>query len=166
MNITKENIISELNHYGSDVVVNKKKTKELIGVFKIISLADLKDCKLNGIQRKYVESKKKKYFKDINKLIDKLIQDKNTRQAIIQFNTNSKLPECISSIQYIIRNNKLTICMCSRSMDIKSKYEQDLTLAYDIAKLIISKMKRLEIDYMRLFVGSMHFYIKNDYKNV
>ena len=160
MNITKENIISELNHYGNNVIINNRKTKEIIGVFKIISIADLQSCRLNKVQRKYVEEKKRKYSKDIDELISKLIKNNNTRQAIIQFDTKSKLPECISSIQYIVRNNKLTICMCSRSMDIKSKYEQDITIAYNIAKLIISKIKRLEIDYMRLFVGSMHFYVK------
>ena len=143
-------LIHLLKKSGCDVIVNNKKTKELIDYsFNVYNF----DYKLNFNELLYVRKKLKKYNKQILIAVKKLKNDKFSRQAVIQFNVYNNLPECLIQIQLLIRKDKLYVIVTSRSLDVKTKLFQDIEIARQIANMF-----GFQYEYIKFNVGSLHYY--------
>jgi len=141
---------------GRICVIRKQLTKEVCNYS--FNVTDF-NYKLNKSQYEYVRRKLLKYKKDINQCIKKLVDDNYSRQGVIAFDINSNKPNCVMSLQYLIRNNKIYCIATSRSLDIENKLLQDI----EISRKIGEKIKEATgYDfYMTTFnVGSLHFYLK------
>ncbi len=105
----------------------------------------------------------------INKIIDMLKLDKDSRRAVIPiynyldvFKDSKDIP-CTVCQQFFIRNNKLNMCVYMRSNDIY------LGLPYDVFNFTMEQeyiANCLDVDvgsYIHM-VGSMHYYLKNKEK--
>lgn len=101
-------------------------------------------------------------------VIDKLTEDKETRQALINFNQpKHKSKEvkdfvCTISQQFFIRDNKLLSIVNVRSNDIIYGWSYDLPFFCFIQKIIYMKMLKiypnLELGSMFQNIASMHIY--------
>jgi len=152
----KTKLINYINKNGKIVIVRELKTKEVLNCsFKVKEF----DYKLNEEQEKYVKDKLEEYEENIVYAIDSLINDLNSRQSFIQFKILQELPNCVVSIQFIIRNSKLYIIVTSRSLDVKTKLECDIEIAKRISNKICKKFG-IELNEILFNVCSMHYYIK------
>ncbi len=146
-------LIHHIETYGKTVNVNGQLTKECIDLsFNIIDF----DYILSIEEDTYVKNKLEKYQKQILYALNKLILDKNTRQAVIQFNATDKLPECITQYQFLIRRGKFITIVTSRSLDVKNKLCQDIEIAKRISDMLNTDKFPVTITF---HVGSCHFYL-------
>jgi thymidylate synthase len=99
----------------------------------------------------------------LSKLIDKLKQDKNTRQAVLTFydgkeisNYNNDTP-CTLSIHFQIINNQLCMTVNMRSNDLWFGFCND---QYCFSKLqeIVAKSVGIEIGWYYHFASNLHVY--------
>lgn len=147
----KEQLILKLIKHGKEIIVRGMKTKEICDYsFKITKF----DYSLSNTEKKYVDRKLKKYEKEIDKALLKIIKDTNTRQSVIQFSIDGNKPECINQIQILKRNRELIVILTSRSMDVTKVY-QDIEIGKKIAEIL-----EIELNYIRCNIGSLHLYLK------
>lgn len=155
MNLQKK-LIKQIDYLGKIVKVRGMKTKEIICHTFIV---DDYYYELNKIEKEYVRRKLITYKKQINKVLRILEIDTHSRQAVIQFNTNSSKPNCVLSIQFLIRGNQLIVLVTSRSLDVKNKLYTDIEIAKKIAISICDKFN-ITINCMVFNVASLHYYKK------
>jgi len=149
--------ISTLGEYA---LVRDMMTKEVIGfsftvfpeqAFTAIAFID-------NEQKQYIKQKMKEVDKDLKDAIKKLKKDLHSRQAAIALSLKGEKPNCLATIQFLIRDTKLVVIVNSRSLDVQNKLYQDIEfvrrLAYRVCKQFNIKLK-----YIRFFVGSMHYYV-------
>lgn len=96
---------------------------------------------------------------DIIKAITQKIQGNlETRNAVLTFipYSDNKIP-CISTIQFLVRNNTLNIFYTARSQDIYKKFPLD---AFCIANmgLRVAKNLNLKLGYVKANIISAHIY--------
>lgn len=107
-------------------------------------------------------------FQLINDPIDSIVhllnKNKTTRKAILTFTPydTDKVP-CITSIQFLIRDNQLNIIYNSRGEDIYNKFPSDVMCVIEYGKKIANKLK-IEIGPITANIASAHIYMK-DVKN-
>lgn len=104
-------------------------------------------------------------------VIDNLTQDKDSRQAVINFNQpkhkypNNKDMTCTISIQYLIRENKLISITTMRSNDLIYGLCYDLPFFSLIQQLVYYLLlpiyPNLHLGYMLHIPGSLHVYEKH-----
>lgn len=106
---------------------------------------------------------KKFGFDQINKIIDLLKKDPNSRRAIININTpNEKVivtkdEPCTIALQFMIRDGKLNCTCMMRSNDIYLGFPYDVAFFTELQKRIADELS-LEYGTYTHFVGSMHVY--------
>lgn len=155
----KKDLLQELLLSGELIVTRSLETVEITGInFTIIPRSE----KLNSEQEQYVTNKIREIDQDLLDCWIKLKRDSSSRQAVIQFTqkTNTlELPNCIVSIQFLVRNNRLEILVFQRSLDIINKLKQDVEFVRRIGKILNKTLniKKIRIKY---FVGSVHYYCK------
>jgi thymidylate synthase len=103
-------------------------------------------------------------------VMKKLIEDKDTRQAVININSyfdkekSTKDFPCTMDLQFIIINNKLNLITHMRSNDVYFGFRNDLYCFTELQKIFAIN---LEMEYGNYFhiVNSMHLY-KEQYDKV
>lgn len=96
---------------------------------------------------------------DIIKATTQKIQGNlETRNAVLTFIPygNNKIP-CISTIQFLIRNNILNIFYTARSQDIYKKFPLDALCIADMG-LAVAKNLNLNLGYIKANIISAHIY--------
>jgi thymidylate synthase len=146
---------NKITAFGKLVTINNKDTIELLNTnFKVTSY----NYKLNNEQIMYVQDKIDMYSKDFAKVIERLNKDLNSRQAVISFDICGSFPNCVVTIQFIIRDFKLYTLVYSRSLDIDNKLYQDIDLARYYSN-VIEKTFKVKLNYIQFYVGSLHYYV-------
>lgn len=148
-------LVNEIELYGQSQIVSGKNTKELINYS--FSVHDF-DYILTDEQRKYVSDKLSDYLDSIMLAINRLKNDINSRQAVIQFDANADMPNCLISIQLLIRNNKLFVIVYSRSLDVTNKLYVDIEIVKRISDMI-EKEFSIKLYSMYFHTGSLHVYV-------
>lgn len=96
---------------------------------------------------------------DIIKAITQKIQGNiETRNAVLTFTPygDNKIP-CISTIQFLVRNNTLNIFYTARSQDIYKKFPLDALCIASIG-LKVAKNLNLNLGYVKANIVSAHIY--------
>lgn len=96
---------------------------------------------------------------DIIKAITQKIQGNlETRNAVLTFIPygDNKIP-CISTIQFLVRNNTLNIFYTARSQDIYKKFPLDALCIADMG-LAVAKNLNLNLGYVKANIISAHIY--------
>ena len=95
--------------------------------------------------------------------VERLQNDQNTRQAIINYNQpihkyeNNKDFVCTLAQQFIVNNNKLDTIVFMRSNDLIYGFSYDVPWFNYLQKLL-SKILQIEVGEYRHFATSMHVY--------
>ena len=105
-------------------------------------------------------------FDQIEKVIELLKKDPDSRRAVINLNTpNAKVIEtkdepCTISLQFMIRSERLNCTAVMRSNDIYLGFPYDVAFFTELQKYIAD---RLMVDYGTYthFAGSLHLYDRN-----
>lgn len=100
----------------------------------------------------------------LDRIIDKLRVDKNTRQAVLSFYDGKEIctysydTPCTNSIHFQIINNKLCMTVNMRSNDIWYGFCND---QYCFSKLqeLIAKELKIEVGWYYHFASNLHLYI-------
>ena len=86
--------------------------------------------KTNGIYGPYDMTKYHDIFDKLDNAIELLSTDNiNTRRAILQFDKE----HCFQYIQFLIRNNKLTVICNMRSCNVNENYKSDIFICSILA---------------------------------
>jgi len=150
-------LVNKINKSGKNVLVRKLKTKELCDV--TISFNKNIKYKLTKKELNYVYRKIFDYKQCINCIINNLKKDLHSRRAVLPFDICNVKPNCLTHIQFLVRNNALISLVYSRSLDVK----KNIYIDYDIVKRISNKIcdeLNLKLKYIKFFVGSLHYYVK------
>jgi hypothetical protein len=133
-----------------EVIVNGRKTHEIIGLCQTYSIDEIDRLSLDKIDETeifdYVEKEKD---------IDEMIKDNSTSRRLVKvYQPQIDKPEkCISLIQILINRNINYLICYLRSSDI-NKYTSDLTFLAKMAK----KIKNCKLIVFR---GSTHEYVED-----
>lgn len=99
----------------------------------------------------------------VKKIIELLSKKPNTRQAVIQLfdaedleKTHLDIP-CTSTLQFIIRENKLNMLTSMRSNDAYIGLAHDI-FCFTMLQEIIARSLNVELGVYKHFVGSLHLY--------
>lgn len=113
---------------------------------------------------------KEKYgFNQIEKIIELLQKDPNTRRAVININVpnknviETKDEPCTICLQFYIRNNKLCCTGIMRSNDVYFGLTYDIVYFTQLQKYIAKKLN-IDTGSYTHFATSMHFYDKDKEK--
>ena len=68
------------------------------------------------------------------------------------------MPNCVTQIQLLIRDNKLITIVTSRSLAVKTKLKCDIETAKRISEIAMRTLN-VDLEYIKFNVGSCHFYI-------
>ena len=105
-------------------------------------------------------------FDQLNKIIDELTENPNTRQAVLDIHSasdNNKLRKsripCSLSYQFLIRNKKLNIIYNMRSSDFYTHFKNDIWLANKMLTYIAGILK-IPVWSLHMNIGSLHIYKK------
>ena len=105
-------------------------------------------------------------FDQWKECVNKLKNDKDTRQAIIHLHTpndkKTKDEVCTLSLQFLIRNNKLNMITTMRSNDIVLGFTYDV-FAFTFMQELMANELGVELGVYCHNVGSMHIYSKEFY---
>lgn len=123
---------------------------------------------LNGAYGPRLFNKENKLFDQLNNTIDLLKKKENTRQAVIQIfdkndlliNDNLDIP-CTCTLQFFIRDNKLILFVTMRSNDVFVGLPHDI-FCFTMLQEIVSKQLGKELGEYHHFIGSCHYYEKNE----
>jgi thymidylate synthase len=151
----QNDLLAILRKHGKTEIVKGKKMKELYGQSFFVTSYDYI---LNKNKMDYVYNKITTYRYNILQVIKKLEKDKQTRQAMLMFNLNGNKPNCIVSIQFMIRKSELHVFVYSRSLDVKKRLLQDIEIVKRMSD-IVSKYFVINTKSIRFFVGNMHYYV-------
>lgn len=123
---------------------------------------------LNGAYGPRLFNKENKIFDQIQNTIDLLKKKPNTRQAVIQiFDKNDLLImdnldiPCTCTLQFFIRDNKLVLFVTMRSNDVFVGLPHDI-FCFTMLQEIIAKQLGRELGEYHHFIGSCHYYEKNE----
>ena len=154
--MTKD-IYEQILRRGLPVTVKGKSTKECVGFDCVIS--DFNHLhSLDKNQRRYVNKKITKYKDKMGKVIKILVRDIYTRQAILMLESDKKLyPECLSSVQFIVREDKLFAIAYFRSVDVLKKLPQDIEIIRRFSELV-ERAIGVDLCLIKIFAGSAHYY--------
>lgn len=98
---------------------------------------------------------------EFDKTIEILRKDPDSRQAVLQIpimiNRGKSDTPCTSSIQFILRNNKLNCTVYMRSNDIWLGFPYDV-FNFTMWQIEIAKKLGVELGWYRHVVGSLHVY--------
>jgi len=158
-NELRQDIFVELASYGKIVKDNRNDCETL----EYINLRYNFDFPV--IDDEYCKEVFKSIKDQFNIVMQILKDDKNTRQSLLTFwNSNTlittkhdELP-CYIVAHFLIRDNKLTTIIYQRSQDIIKKLHRDCALFWYLSK-IISKELKVDIDNIKVTVGSAHIYV-------
>ncbi len=104
-----------------------------------------------------------KYIKDL------LIENPNTRQAVIHIKTADKTPSkdvnCTVCLQFFIRNNKLYLTSYMRSNDLWLGFPYDI-FQFTAMQILMSMELSLELGTYTHIAGSLHLYERNKDANL
>ena len=91
-------------------------------------------------------------------IIKKLSGNMETRNAVLTFIPygNNKIP-CISTIQFLVRNNTLNIFYTARSQDIYKKFPLDAMCIASIG-IEVARNLKLNLGYIQANIVSCHIY--------
>jgi thymidylate synthase len=95
---------------------------------------------------------KKFNFNQLDYVIETLIQDKDSRRAVIVINTpfenqiKSKDIPCTMNLQFIIRNNKLDMFVNMRSNDFNFGLPYDIIYFTLLQEIVYNKLKKIYLD--------------------
>lgn len=108
------------------------------------------------------------YWNQYDYVLEKLIEDKDTRQALIRYNSHEHVYKwnkdfvCTISNQFFIRDNKLQMIVNMRSNDVFYWFQYDLVRFWLLMQSIFIDLKssypELEIWTINYSAGSMHIY--------
>jgi len=108
-------------------------------------------------------------YGDLNDIIDRLKNDKNTRQAFLsiwhpedQSNHNNRIP-CTIGYWFFMENNKLNIKFLIRSCDAIRHYRNDLYMSYRLLQHVCEK-SGLSTGYLSYWIGSFHCFKSDLYE--
>ena len=87
----------------------------------------------------------------------KLLQDRTTRQAVVQFSQAGRKPNCTVSVQFQVRGRSLFVSVFQRSQDI-AMVEKDCE-TYARMACFISKFIEVDSYDVYVCVGNLHKYI-------
>ncbi|MAG47092.1 hypothetical protein CL617_00675 [archaeon] len=152
----KKLIINDIKSKGQEVKVRNMLIKEIIFYSFIVKTFDYE---LPKIEEVYVKQKIEKYRIQLNEVIKILKDDIYSRRAVIQFDMKDKLPECIESLQFLIRNNNLYCFVNQRSLDVENKLYTDIEIAKEFCNEI-EKQLNVKLSYIKFMVNSCHYYLK------
>lgn len=166
INNTKE-IINDVTEFEDITTAEILNTFNLDKTFTMNFEYDVK----NKTEGKYGPYDMKYYHDIFDKLesaIDLLVTDNiNTRRCIIQFDKD----HCFQYIQFLIRDNKLTVICNMRSCNVEDNYKSDIF----ICSILADKLKEIYANKFRttlhqthdiiMNVGSLHAFIKEENKN-
>lgn len=103
-----------------------------------------------------------------NTTINMLKKDPDTRQAIIQIpimpHRGDKDTPCTSSIQFLLRNNKLNCIVYMRSCDLWFGFPNDAT-QFMLWQMRVANALDVELGFYEHHCGSLHVYEENLIKN-
>ena len=154
----QEKILDDINKHGRVVIARGMKTKEILDYKFNVETGDIQ-YKMIPSEMIYVYEKLEKYDYQIFKAIDILQNDINSRQSIVLFNNDDKMPECLVSAHFFIRNKKLICLVTSRSLDVQNKLYTDILIVKKICERI-EKELNVRLSYMSFQVNNCHYYIK------
>lgn len=101
--------------------------------------------------------------------VDKLREDKNSRQAVIHIkdadNKPTKDTPCTVSLQFLIRDNKLYLTTYMRSNDIWLGFPYDV-FSFTCMQIIMAMELGVEVGEYTHIAGSLHLYTRNRKKEV
>lgn len=105
-------------------------------------------------------------FNQIDKIVELLKSDVNSRRAILNINAarenviETHDEQCTIALQLLVRNGKLNMTGIMRSNDLWTGFPYDLYYFIEIQKIIAEKLG-IEIGTYTHFVGSLHIYDRN-----
>lgn len=88
-----------------------------------------------------------------------LLQDRNTRRAIILFSDKYPQPSCLSSIQFLIRNQRLELIANFRSWELVEFARYDLCLLLEMAKEMSRHLSDIPLGNLYINATSAHIVI-------
>lgn len=114
----------------------------------------------------FIEYYKKIEFDQWKDCVNKLKNDKDTRQAIIHLHTpndqKTKDEVCTLTLQFLIRDNKLNMITTMRSNDIILGFTYDV-FAFTFMQELMANELGVDLGFYCHNVGSMHIYTKEFY---
>jgi thymidylate synthase len=96
------------------------------------------------------------WSKGLPKCTVELLKDNFSRRAIIQFLGNAYSPSCLSSLQFLIRNNKLNAIANFRSWELSDFGPYDVLLIKRFTGEMSRHLNNIEIEYLYFNAGSAH----------
>lgn len=104
--------------------------------------------------------------RQIEYIYNLLKKDKDTRQAIININSEvdkheTKDVPCTVSLQFFIRNNKLLLIVYMRSNDLLWGTPYDIS-AFCYIQMCLAYWLGIEVGYYQHFTGSLHYYLERE----
>jgi thymidylate synthase len=154
----QEIILNDIDKHGRIVIVRGMKTKEILDYKFNVDTEDIQ-YKMIPSELIYVYEKLEKYDYQIFKVLEILKNDLNSRQAILLFDIHDKMPECVVSAHFLIRDKKLICLVTSRSLDVKTKLYTDILIVKKICERI-EKELNVQLKYLSFQVNSCHYYTK------
>jgi len=155
----KTSIVSRIVDEGEKISVRGLKTKEIIGTD--FTIRKLLNTRLDHERKRYVDKKITEISPAFTKALQKLSEDKNSRESVFTLSldhSENELPNCLVLYQVLIRKKKAIVLVYSRSLDVKNKLEQDIELSQYIARETM-RATNSSFGYIKFFVGSIHIYI-------
>lgn len=101
-----------------------------------------------------------KYWRaGVDKCVAELKRDLSSRRAIIYFGYAETVPSCLTSIQFLIRNDKLDVIANFRSWELSTFAAYDLCMLTTLAT-VVSNSVTIELNDLSVNVGSAHIIVK------
>lgn len=148
-----KNYIIENGKYNSS-----HKTYEVMNHSFVVFLSDIKEEDLDLDHITYATKKVDDYVDGIDLLVKRLCQDYQSRQAVVSFEIESDLPNCMLSVQVQVRGTKIYCTVYQRSLDIVKKLPQDVLIAKLICDKVAHKLSVVSNYQIQFFVGNSHVY--------
>lgn len=123
---------------------------------------------LNGAYGLRLFNKDNNVMDQVNNIVELLTKKENTRQAVIQIFdkkdlliiNNLDIP-CTCTLQFFIRDNKLALAVTMRSNDVYVGLPHDI-FCFTMLQEIIAKQLNKGLGEYHHFIGSCHYYMKNE----
>lgn len=96
------------------------------------------------------------WSKGLPKCTVELLKDKSSRRAIIQFFGNKHSPSCLSSLQFLIRNDRLNTIANFRSWELSEYGPYDVLLIKKFTEEMSRHLHNIQIEYIYFNAGSAH----------
>ena len=137
------------------------KASDIAGHSKFWNKIANDDGTVNSGYGYYIFKEDENGVSEFDKTIALLKGDNDTRQAVLQIpimpNRGKKDTPCTSSIQFILRDNKLYCTVYMRSNDIWLGFPYDV-FNFTMWQIEIAKRLGVELGWYRHVVGSLHVY--------